>query len=52
LLKEQFQRLEHWNPYMGANAWPDADMLPLGRLAQGTRDTKFTPDEQQTLMTL
>jgi hypothetical protein len=37
---------------MKANAWPDADMLPLGRLAQGTRDTKFTPDEQQTLMTL
>jgi hypothetical protein len=52
LLKDQFQRLEHWNPYMKANAWPDADMLPLGRLAQGTRDTKFTPDEQQTLMTL
>jgi hypothetical protein len=37
---------------MGPNAWPDADMLPLGRLALGTRDTKFTPDEQQTLMTL
>jgi hypothetical protein len=27
-------------------------MLPLGRLALGERDTKFTPDEQQTLMTL
>jgi hypothetical protein len=27
-------------------------MLPLGRLALGARDTKFTPDEQQTLMTL
>ncbi|GGY19942.1 alpha-galactosidase [Massilia dura] len=52
LLSEQFQRLENWNPYMGANAWPDADMLPLGRLALGKRDTKFTPDEQQTLMTL
>jgi alpha-galactosidase len=52
LLNEQFQRLENWNPYMGANAWPDADMLPLGRLALGKRDTKFTPDEQQTLMTL
>jgi len=52
LLKEQFQRLENWNPTMAANAWPDADMLPLGRLAMGERDTKFTRDEQQTLMTL
>lgn len=52
LLKEQFERLENWNPVMGENAWPDADMLPLGRLAMGSRDTKFTPDEQQTLMTL
>jgi hypothetical protein len=52
LLNEQFQRLENWNPVMGANSWPDADMLPLGRLALGERDTKFTPDEQQTLMTL
>lgn len=52
LLHEQFTRLENWNPYMGANSWPDADMLPLGRLALGERDTKFTPDEQQTLMTL
>jgi hypothetical protein len=52
LLKDQFRRLENWNPYMGENAWPDADMLPLGRLALGERDTKFTPDEQQTLMSL
>jgi alpha-galactosidase len=27
-------------------------MLPLGRLALGARDSRFTPDEQQTLMTL
>jgi alpha-galactosidase len=52
LLKEQFERLENWNPVMGENSWPDADMLPLGRLAMGARDTKFTKDEQQTLMTL
>ncbi|TWI69240.1 alpha galactosidase A [Pseudoduganella lurida] len=52
MLDAQFQRLENWNRYMGPNAWPDADMLPLGRLALGKRDTKFTPDEQQTLMTL
>ena len=52
LLAEQFQRLENWNVTMGPGAWPDADMLPLGRLALGERDTRFTPDEQQTLMTL
>jgi hypothetical protein len=52
LLAEQFQRLDNWNRVMGENSWPDADMLPLGRLALGARDTKFTPDEQQTLMTL
>ena len=52
LLADQFQRLENWNPVMGENSWPDADMLPLGRLALGARDTKFTPDEQQTLMSL
>jgi alpha-galactosidase len=51
-LEAQFTRLENWNPYMGDGRWPDADMLPLGRLALGQRDTKFTPDEQRTLMTL
>ncbi len=52
LLEPQFTRLENWNPYRRPGAWPDPDMLPLGRLALGERDTAFTPDEQQTLMTL
>jgi alpha-galactosidase len=52
LLNEQFTRLENWNEHRLPGRWPDADMLPLGRLALGSRDTKFTPDEQQTLMTL
>jgi len=52
MLEAQFTRLENWNPHMGDGGWPDADMLPLGRLALGKRDTKFTPDEQRTLMTL
>ena len=52
LLRDQFARLEAWNPYRHPGAWPDADMLPLGRLALGERDSRFTPDEQQTLMTL
>ena len=52
MLEAQFTRLENWSPYIGDGGWPDADMLPLGRLALGERDTKFTPDEQRTLMTL
>jgi alpha-galactosidase len=52
LLEAQFTRLENWSPHIGKGGWPDADMLPLGRLALGQRDTKFTPDEQRTLMTL
>ncbi|MFL6735191.1 MAG: glycoside hydrolase family 27 protein, partial [Sphingomicrobium sp.] len=52
LLEAQFVRLENWNPHRRPGGWPDADMLPLGRLALGERDTKFTPDEQRTVMTL
>ncbi|WP_445193123.1 glycoside hydrolase family 27 protein [Sphingomonas sp. Tas61C01] len=52
LLEAQFVRLENWNAARRPGGWPDADMLPLGRLALGKRDTKFTPDEQRTLMTL
>jgi len=52
LLLEQFRRLEHWNPYRIPGCWPDADMLPLGVLDLGKRTTRFTPDEQRTMMTL
>ncbi|SDN21612.1 Alpha galactosidase A [Methylobacterium phyllostachyos] len=52
MLEAQFVRLENWTPYRRPGAWPDADMLPLGRLALGQRDTRFTPDEQRTVMTL
>jgi alpha-galactosidase len=51
-LREQFGRLEQWNRYREPGAWPDADMLPLGVLDLGRRSTRFTPDEQRTLMTL
>lgn len=51
-LEAQFTRLENWTPFRGPGAWPDADMLPLGRIALGERVSRFTPDEQQTLMTL
>lgn len=52
MLEAQFTRLENWNPHRQSGGWPDADMLPLGRLALGKRDTKFTPAEQRTVMTL
>ena len=52
LLLEQFARLANWAPHRRAGAWPDADMLPLGLLALGQRRTRFTPDEQRTMMTL
>ena len=51
-LKAQFTRLENWSLFRQPGRWPDADMLPLGRLAMGKRDSKFTSDEQRTLMTL
>ena len=51
-LREQFARLEQWNPHRVPGAWPDADMLPLGVIVLGQRSTRFTPDEQRTLMTL
>jgi hypothetical protein len=51
-LLEQFARLRNWTPYRREGHWPDADMLPLGVLEMGRRRTRFTPDEQRTLMTL
>ena len=51
-LLAQFGRLARWNPHRGPGHWPDADMLPLGVLELGRRSTRFTPDEQRTLMTL
>ena len=49
-LYEQFGRLEKWHPYRVNGSWPDADMLPLGTL--GRRQTRFTRDEQITMMSL
>ncbi len=34
-LKAQFTRLENWSMFRQPGRWPDADMLPLGRLADG-----------------
>lgn len=55
-LREQFKRLHDWTPYRGAGHFPDADMLPIGAIRQvgatQPRYTRFTQDEQITLMTL
>ncbi|UOG76416.1 NPCBM/NEW2 domain-containing protein [Hymenobacter tibetensis] len=56
-LKEHFEVCERWAPYTMTGAWPDADMLPLGRLGiraerGDDRMTRFTHDEQYTLMSL
>ncbi|MFL6414919.1 MAG: glycoside hydrolase family 27 protein [Bryobacteraceae bacterium] len=56
-LKENFALLNKWSVYTKPESWPDADMLPLGRIGiraeRGEdRRTRFTPDEQQTMMSL
>jgi hypothetical protein len=50
-LRKQFERLRNWVPFAGPGHYPDADMLPLGKIRFG-KDTRFTRDEQVTLMTL
>ncbi|MGP8243575.1 MAG: glycoside hydrolase family 27 protein [Bryobacteraceae bacterium] len=56
-LRAAFGYLARWSPYVRPGAWPDGDMLPLGsiglRAERGDdRSTRFTRDEQRTLMTL
>jgi alpha-galactosidase len=58
LLRQQFDYTRDWAQLVGKNdTWPDADMLPFGKLRVtstegGGAPSKFTPDEQQTVMTL
>src|SRR5207247_2405077 len=56
-LRKSFDLLEKWSPFVKPGAWPDADMLPLGRIGiraerGNDRPTRFTRDEQRTLITL
>ncbi|MEK7779934.1 MAG: glycoside hydrolase family 27 protein, partial [Verrucomicrobiota bacterium] len=56
-LYDQFQRLHDWTPYRGPGHFPDADMLPLGKVEGGSpsasgRSSNFTANEQYTLMSL
>jgi hypothetical protein len=57
LLKGMFERVEKWCVHAGPGHWPDADMLPFGAIrmcgaeTEKGRWTRFTQDEQRTLMT-
>ncbi|MNN23166.1 Alpha-galactosidase A precursor [compost metagenome] len=59
LLLDMFERCEKWTEHVGPGRWPDCDMLPLGHLGIRSVDgggsdrfTRFTKDEQLTMMTL
>ncbi|MBW4082147.1 glycoside hydrolase family 27 protein [Paenibacillus sp. S150] len=59
LLLDMFDRCERWQGHTGNGCWPDCDMLPLGHIGIRSVDgggadrwTRFTPDEQITMMTL
>ena len=55
LLYDMFSRAEKWSIHAGNGHWPDADMLPIGPIRQVydvDYRTKFTQDEQITMMTL
>jgi alpha-galactosidase len=56
-LKDHFEVFERWNAWRSFGAYPDGDMLPMGRIGiraerGDPRMTSFTKDEQYTLMTL
>lgn len=56
LLKAMFARCEMWQDHVREGCFPDCDMLPLGKLGKGFGngewDTRFTREEQKTMMTL
>ena len=58
-LYDMFGRCGKWSTFVGSGTWPDCDMLPLGHICTRTvadgseaRMTRFTKDEQRSLMTL
>ena len=54
-LLDMFKRCEKWQLAVGPGCWPDCDMLPLGKVGKHfgeERDTRFTKEEQKTMMTL
>ena len=56
-LNALFDQLRDWTPYRLKGAFPDPDMIPIGRLSKfgpngSPRYSNLTPDEQRTMMTL
>jgi alpha-galactosidase len=56
-VRDMFDRLAKWFPYVGPGTWPDADMLPEGYLGPrpgwgDSRESRLTQDEQRTEFTL
>ncbi|HEX3029225.1 MAG TPA: carbohydrate-binding protein, partial [Clostridia bacterium] len=56
-LNAMFDLAASWYPYAGAGHWPDADMIPIGKLtkrgpAGAERWSNLTKDEKYTMMTL
>jgi alpha-galactosidase len=56
-VRNAFDALAAWNPYVGPGRWPDADMLPFGSLYPhpgwgDPRQSRLTPAEARTAFTL
>ncbi|MEM8765350.1 MAG: glycoside hydrolase family 27 protein [Bacteroidota bacterium] len=56
-IEGMFELTHKWEKHIGPGHWPDADMIPFGRLSRRgpkgpERESRFTTDEKYTLMTL
>ena len=57
-LRHNFDLLNAWSPHTGPGSWPDADMIPFGRISLNDRPhgpermSEFTINEHYTLMSL
>lgn len=57
-LRYSFELMKTWSPFIGEGTWPDADMLPLGKLSLDSRPhgperwTMLNRVEQITMMNL
>lgn len=55
LLRDMFDRCRLWQGQAKPTGYPDCDMLPVGIIGKGfgdERQTRFTKEEQRTMMTL
>lgn len=55
LLRDMFDRCKIWQGQAKPGGYPDCDMLPVGTIGKGFHDerlTRFTKDEQRTMLTL